>query len=268
VSTRIVDMSRDWHDRIRRFFDAPLDRRSHPLEISQAVLAHLESKVQAVGRGRRVFPYDEVVVHVAGVDADRAALDAAFAGASDQLRERLRELQCEMSTPVQTRLIVSEAAPPDWPDGRVFAVECRMSAPVAARVRATAAMTLKVDVIRGAATERTYAFTDPIVAIGRTEDPTDELGRVRRNRIVFVDAADGVTETVGRAHARIRFDPDLCEFRIYDDGSSNGTAIVRGGDTITVPRRDPRGVRLAAGDEVHVGRAVLRVSFDPGEREV
>ena len=49
------------------------------------------------------------------------------------------------------------------------------------------------------------------------------------------------------------------EYRLFDDGSSNGTAIIRGGETIAVPPRDPRGVRVQSGDEVQVGRAVIKV---------
>ena len=75
----------------------------------------------------------------------------------------------------------------------------------------------------------------------------------------YQSLVDGVTETVGRAHARLRFDPAAREYRLFDDGSSNGTSIIRGGTTIAVPARDPRGVRVQSGDEVQVGRAVIRV---------
>jgi pSer/pThr/pTyr-binding forkhead associated (FHA) protein len=100
------------------------------------------------------------------------------------------------------------------------------------------------------------------VSIGRTADPTDDLGRVRRNRIAFMDTVDGVTETVGRAHARLRFDPETGDYRLYDEGSSNGTSIHRDGDVIVVPRRDPRGVRVRSGDEIQVGRAAVRVVIE------
>jgi hypothetical protein len=116
-----------------------------------------------------------------------------------------------------------------------------------------------VAVLRGAATESTYTFSEPVISIGRSPDLTDDLGRVRRNRVAFLDTVDGVTETVGRAHARLRFDTVSKEYRLFDDGSSNGTAIIRGGATIAVPPRDPRGVRVQSGDEVQVGRAVIRV---------
>jgi hypothetical protein len=60
----------------------------------------------------------------------------------------------------------------------------------------------------------------------------------------------------------LRFDPASSAYRLYDEGSSNGTAILRDGDVITVARRDPRGVRVRTGDEIQVGRALLRIDIE------
>ena len=38
-------------------------------------------------------------------------------------------------------------------------------------------------------------------------------------------------------------------------------AVLRGGEEIAVHRRDPRGVRVRSGDEIRLGRALLRVDF-------
>jgi hypothetical protein len=46
-----------------------------------------------------------------------------------------------------------------------------------------------------------------------------------------------------------------------DEGSSNGTSVIRNGAAIPVPPRDPRGVRVQSGDEIQVGRAVLRLTI-------
>jgi pSer/pThr/pTyr-binding forkhead associated (FHA) protein len=85
---------------------------------------------------------------------------------------------------------------------------------------------------------------------------------VRRNDVAFLDSVDGVTETVGRAHACFRCDQERGEYQIFDDGSSNGTWIVRKGTTILVPPKDPRGVRVESGDEILFGRAAVRVSIE------
>ena len=101
-----------------------------------------------------------------------------------------------------------------------------------------------------------------LFAIGRTPEPTDDQGRVRRNDIAFLDVTDGITETVGRAHARIQLDPAAADYRIFNDGSSNPTFIVRAGTTIQVAPRDPRGVRLRSGDEIHLGRAAMQFTVE------
>ena len=42
--------------------------------------------------------------------------------------------------------------------------------------------------------------------------------------------------TVSRQHAHIACDAATGHVRLYDDGSSDGTGIVRGGRTVPVPR--------------------------------
>jgi hypothetical protein len=119
---------------------------------------------------------------------------------------------------------------------------------------------VRIEVLKGAAAETTYVLEDASIAIGRTSQAIDDLGGVRRNQVAFLDTTDGVTETVGRAHARLVRD-ESGHYRLRDEGSHNGTAVIRRGASLPVPRRDPRGVRLASGDEIQLGRAVIRVTF-------
>ena len=62
-----------------------------------------------------------------------------------------------------------------------------------------------------------------------------------------------------RGHALIRYNGATAEYRLFDEGSANGTRVLRGGEVIDVPRRDPVGLALRTGDEVQLGKAVLRV---------
>jgi pSer/pThr/pTyr-binding forkhead associated (FHA) protein len=124
---------------------------------------------------------------------------------------------------------------------------------------------LHLAVLKGAAAQTTYTFCQRVVSIGRTAEATDRMGRTRQNDVAFDDAADGTTETVGRAHARVTFDASLNHYAIFDEGSSNGTSVVRKGATIPVPPRDPRGVRIESGDQIHFGRAVVGVSLASDE---
>jgi hypothetical protein len=263
---RFADISRNLHARVKQFFDAPLGADATPLEISQAVLDDVERKVQPVGRGRRVFPYSAVIVRVGPLEMDRPALEGAFAPLEARVRDRLVELRCESPGVAHVKVVFMKKAPAHWAAGQVFAVEYSRAAETAASPQPAntppSVPPVHITVVKGAATKRAYTFTDAVIAIGRTSDPTDELGRVRRNLVAFGDAVDGITETVGRAHARLKFDAATRAFRLYDDGSSNGTSIAREGMVIHVAPRDPQGVRVQSGDELHIGRAILRLAID------
>jgi hypothetical protein len=261
MTRRLSYIGRDLQSRIKMFFDAPLDGDATPLEICQAALDDIERKLEPVGRGRRVFPYTRVLVRLRQPKAERAALDAAFAGFDSRLRERLAELRCEPARTLDVKVVVLKKPPAEWAPDQLFAIEYRT--PHDAE-EGSSAPPVHITIVKGAAARKVYSFTEPLISIGRTPDPTDVVGRVRRNRVVFLDTVDGVTETVGRAHAHLRFDAQAREYRLFDDGSSNGTSVVRDGAAIPVPPRDPRGVRVCSGDEAHVGRAVIRIVIGPG----
>jgi pSer/pThr/pTyr-binding forkhead associated (FHA) protein len=160
-----------------------------------------------------------------------------------------------------TVTVLSEV-PAEWSAGQMYSIECHADAeaPRDAREEPGDSPSLRVTVVKGTAAQQEYILTDTVVAIGRTAEPADELGRVRRNHVVFMDAVDGVTETVARAHARIQRTGR--EYRIFHEGTSNATFIIRRGNPIQVAPRDPRGVRLQSGDDVQLGRAVIRLTFD------
>jgi len=262
--TRLVDIGRALQSRIRVFFDAPLDARATPLELLQAVLEQIELKIHPAGRGRRIFPYNHILVRIGPTDADRTALQAVFDGLSARVRERLSELQCPVPASLDVRVTFLKRAPDDWADGRLFAVDCRHDAATGVpEVREEARQrAVRLTVVKGAAASDSYRFCQPAIAIGRTAEPIDFQGRVRRNDVAFLDEIDGITETVGRAHARLQFDAHGRCYRLYNDGSSNPTSIVRAGSTLPVAPRDPRGIRVESGDDIQLGRAVLRLFYE------
>ena len=260
MSRRFADIGRDLQARLKNFFDTPLDAAATPLEVCQAVVDDVERRVEPIGRGRRVFPYTRLAIRIRQAQPDRAPLESAFEAIDRRIRERLDEVRCEAPRVLDVQVTYLQTAPPDWRADQMFAVDYRRESETAAGLTAAApSPPVRVAVLKGAATEGSYTFTEPVISIGRSEDPTDALGRVRRNRVAFLDVVDGVTETVGRAHARLRFDQEANGYRLFDEGSSNGTSIIRGGATIAVPPRDPRGVRILSGDEIQVGRAVLAI---------
>jgi pSer/pThr/pTyr-binding forkhead associated (FHA) protein len=118
---------------------------------------------------------------------------------------------------------------------------------------------IELTVVKGAAEKRTYAFNRSRIDIGRCSEVRDSRHRlIRANDVAFAEGGDAINQTVSRQHAHIAFDEASGTFRLRDDGSAHGTAVVRAGRTLTVPR-GARGMRLQAGDEIVLGDARLRV---------
>ncbi len=259
---------------IRTFFDTPIDAAASPLEISQAVLDAVERQVQPVGRGRRVFPFVGLAIRVRTTPATAPAMPSAFVDFAARVGQRLAEVRCDPPRSLDVRLECLDAPPDAWPAGQMFDVTFVANPPVvplpasagagttAPGAPAVAPPVLLVTVLAGTAERSPCRFIGGSVSIGRSADPTDGLGRVRRNRLAFADVVDGVNETVGRAHARLRSDASSREVRLFDEGSRNGTSILRDGEVIAVHRRDPRGVRVRSGDEVRLGRALVRIDIE------
>jgi hypothetical protein len=254
-------MGRELQARVKNFFDGPLDPAASPLELLQATLAALEEKVQPAGRGARIFPYNRILVRIAQPSGDRDAITAVFRQLDERLRDRLRELRCDV--PVSLTTDVSVIADADAPLLSVECVQDNVIQPASTTEATIAAKptTVAIAVLKGTCEQPEYSFTEPTIAIGRTPDPVDALGNIRRNLVVFVDARDGISETVARAHARLQRNPDTGEYHLFNEASSNPTVLLRGGRSIRVPPRDPRGLRVQSGDEVQLGRALIRLTI-------
>ncbi len=258
VRVRLWHMGRGLHARVREFFDNPPGPAAAPLELLQAALDELERKVQPAGRGERVFPYNRIVVHVAQPNADRAAVEAVFRQLETRLRDRLGEMQCAPPPSLAARLSFSRRPAADG--APVVSVECFTEPDTTAPpVQASTCPTMTLSVVKGRCDQAEYTLADRVILIGRTAELVDAMGRVRRNHVAFVEEPDGVSETVGRAHARLQFEAGA--YRLFNESRSNPTYVVRHGRSHQVVAHDPQGLRLQSGDELHLGRAVIRVSI-------
>ena len=103
------------------------------------------------------------------------------------------------------------------------------------------------------------------INIGRLVDVYKAEGLSRRNDLAFA-AENPINRTVSREHAHIVHDKKTGEYRLFNDrwykrgdkaGSNCGLWIVRDGLGQEV-HRDARGTRLLPGDEIHLGKAVLK----------
>jgi hypothetical protein len=247
-----------------------------PLEVRRAVVEGLVGEVRPVGGGRRVLPVGRVTVAVLATDAtEKRLFKEALTGPDGveaDLRRALDAAGAEWPRGFTLTVKFVKTAGDDWRSGARFHVSTADAGAPAPAVEpdavatapsaAVAAPTLVLRVTHGQAKPRTATCEGERVNIGRQPTVADANGRVvRRNDIAFT-GDDEVSRSVSRAHAHVAWVPTAGTYRVFDEQSSHGTVVSRGGRLIQVPSgRD--GLKLVAGDEVHVGRAVVVVEIGP-----
>ncbi len=225
------------------------------LLVHRAILEEIESKIQTLRRGSRIFPFNHLVVRCFSPDpAKRALFEAAFGQhrrLENDMRECLAGAQCELPAGFSLEIETAKNGP------KTFEILYEVqNAPAVSTAKPEPA---RVVVVRGKANLDSFVLNKPRTNIGRLAELTDARHRVmRRNDIVFEDGADEANATVSRSHAHIHFDPETAEYRICDDSSEYGTRIFRDGRSIEVPSGGKRGEHLSAGDEIYFGRACIR----------
>ena len=118
---------------------------------------------------------------------------------------------------------------------------------------------IELVVTRGTAERRTYSMKSARIDLGRRAEVRDSRQRlIRANQVAFLDDEDAANQSVSRCHAHIAYDPLTSGYRVHDDGSIHGTAVIRAGKSVEVARGS-RGVRLKSGDELVLGQARVRV---------
>jgi hypothetical protein len=244
-------IERGFHRFTERMF-GPADS-NELLLLHRAILTEVESKVQIVARGRRVFPFARILVTLVSADAERRTiLQAAFGerlGAD--IREALEGSECELPRGFSVEVRTAEAGL------RAFDIEYSVQPVKTESATPAPAATGRVIAVKGKTGNPEYTLARPRTNIGRLPELTDADHRVvRRNDVVFEEGADEANATVSRKHAHIRLDSG--DYRLCDDGSEFGTRVFRDGRSIVVPAGDRRGEKLRPGDEIYLGRACLR----------
>jgi pSer/pThr/pTyr-binding forkhead associated (FHA) protein len=155
--------------------------------------------------------------------------------------------------------------PASWPVDQPMVIEYAAETPEASKAPVTTERPganvqpeLILTIMRGRASAASYSLREPSVRIGRSAAPVDDRGHARQNHVAF-DEEDPHSRTVGRGHCEIRYDHGGAEYRIFDERSANGTRIIRAGQVIEVPPKDPFGVAIRPGDELEFGTASVRV---------
>ncbi len=216
--------------------------------VHRAILEEIESKVQTMARGERVFPFTRVLVTLVAAEPERRAiLEGAFAERlGEDVREALAATGCKVERGFAVEVHTADSG--DQPFDIEYSSEKPAPQPVAVA---------RVLVVKGRAQHDEYILDRPRTNIGRLAELTDIDHRVtRRNDIVFEEGTDETTGTVSRRHAHIKLESG--DYRLCDDGSEFGTRVFRDGRSIEVPAGNRRGEKLRDGDEIYLGRACLR----------
>jgi hypothetical protein len=240
-----------------------------PLEIAQAIVDAVGTRLEPAARGRYVFPFNRIHVSIAAASKDDRARFAAVLESEPRLTERitsrLRDAGCDTGA---LQIVVGYVPRPgaDWSTSE-FHIDFTRGAPaVAASAPASPAVPapptspreLTITVISGTSDQASYVFALPRVNLGRCAEVRDTSSRlVRSNHVAFVDLGNA-NPSVSRRHAHIEYVEASRHYRIRDDRSAHGTSVVRNGRTVTVPAGS-RGIRLESGDEIVLGEARARV---------
>lgn len=242
-------------------------RSREPLEIAHAVVEAVEREVQPAGRGRHLFPFNRIAVFVLTPSRQtKARIEAVFATEptlEQRIAGRLEAAGCSVPDLMIGVACVDEATG-EWaaPDFHVEFERVAEQAPPT-RVAPREIPAIEFAVVAGTAEAPSYAFQLARIELGRCGEVRDRHNRVvRTNHVAFVDEDSRENRTVSRRHAHVEFQSSSDEFRLFDDGSEQGTHLARSGKSIAVPP-GARGVRLQSGDEILLGQARLRVSFQP-----
>jgi hypothetical protein len=221
------------------------------LLVHRAILEEIETQIQTVARGKRVFPYARLAVTLVSPDADRRALLQAAFGEGGRLesdiRQALEGAECEVPRGFAVGVRTAETGE------QAFEIEYGVKAPAGQEPAPLG----RLVILKGKAEQPEYTLEKARTNIGRMAELTDPEQRVvRRNDVVFDEGGDEANATVSRRHAHVRLEAG--EFRICDDESEFGTRVFRDGRPIEVPAGNRRGEKLRPGDEIYLGRACLR----------
>ena len=260
---------RRWTERLFGAADASELMMTH-----RAILEAVETKVETLARGRRVFPFAHLTVTLVSADANRRAiLETAFGERLEaDIREALEAAACEVPRGFSVEVCAAESGPNpfeiEYATPPANKTEPKATAPATpattpatpATEPATPAAAPRLAVLKGKTDRPAYLLEKARTNICRMAELTDSEHRVvRRNDIVFEEGADEANATVSRRHAHIRLDEG--DYRLCDDESEFGTRVFRNGRAIEVPAGNRRGEKLRPGDEIYLGRACLR--FEP-----
>jgi len=255
----------------RTVFEAPFGALSETMgdspevaEIRIAVLDEISKKIQRAG-GQALFPYNVVRIVIRASGSDAAVFQHAFFRRffDEEVRKNLSKEACRF--PADLRVEVRAVGEDDGNEKWLRVETAAEDVPVAVQEAPRARRVARLVVEAGSANKPEILLQKTRTNIGRLVDVYKAEGLSRRNDLAFAED-NPVNRTVSREHAHIVHDKKTGEYRLFNDRwykrgnkaeSNSGLWIVRDGMGQEV-HRDTRGTRLLAGDEIHLGQAVVK----------
>ena len=238
----------------------PWNQGSSPMEIRRAILDEIESRAVAVGDGKKIFPFDQLGIHLRAESPEqRAVLEGVIQEGWDLERavhRLLERIDCRVSTRLSLLYHITEDDDPRFAD-RSFYVDYQQTESLPAD---GGRPVLELRIERGTTPEEVYVTSASRIHLGRSSEVLDRHGRLqRRNEIAFEEKGE-INATVSRQHATIRYDEESRAYWVRDNNSAGGTRIFRSGQPLAVGRHR-QGVRLRDDDELTLGRAQILVKI-------
>jgi hypothetical protein len=234
-------------------------------EIRIAVLDEVKKKIQRAG-GQALFPYNVVRIQIRAAAEERAVFEHDFFRRyfDEEVRNALSKEACRFPANLRVQISAIDTGltkGAKWLIVEMLAEEIAALPEEVPRARRIA----KLVVADGTANKSEIPLQKARTNIGRLSEVYKAEGLSRRNDLAF--AADNpINRTVSREHAHIVHDKKTGEYRLFNDRwyqrgdpaeKNCGLWIVRDGMGQEV-HRDTRGTRLEPGDEIHLGKAVVK----------
>jgi hypothetical protein len=230
-------------------------------EIRIAVLDEVKKKIQRAG-GHALFPYNVVRIQIRAAVDEGAVFERDFFRRffDEELRKGLSKEGCRFPEDLRVEIrATSEEG--KWLRVETLAEDIALPSEDAPRAKKTA----RLVVAAGTANKTEIPLQKTRTNIGRLGDVYKSEGLSRRNDLAFAED-NPINRTVSREHAHIVHDKKTGEYRLFNDRwykrgdkaeNNCGLWIVRDGMGQEV-HRDTRGTRLLPGDEIHLGKAVIK----------
>jgi hypothetical protein len=252
----------------RTVFEAPFGALAETIgdspevaEIRIAVLDEVKKKIQRAG-GKALFPYNLVRIGIRASGNDAAVFERDFFRKffEEEVRMAISKESCRYPEDLHVEIRASDTDQKNWVLIETLAEDIPVVAEPA-RVKRVA----RLVVIAGTANKPEVLLQKARTNIGRLLDVYKSEGLSRRNDLAFAEDSP-INRTVSREHAHIVHEKKTGEYRLFNDRwykradkreSNCGLWIIRDGMGQEV-HRDTRGTRLLPGDEIHLGKAVLK----------